>query len=430
MATQHFISCEIASETSFGSLDASTGIPSTGTLTYKSIEMIKDGLVYWGDPQMDMRENETRTNAYMPTPEPVTMRNCSTGAYQQHRTGEITIDFKLRTIGDGTEYVTADLIPWVMALNTAMAYSAPSAVAIDTVISGTNVNKFEPTLVGAYEIGKMIAVSIGNQLETAWVTDVGVDYVEVHPAFSRTLIAGDIVRFASVLYQDSQLTRGNSVAFRLQTTESRVYAFGCRANKIDFKVSQKQLTASITFKCAHIRDDRSGTPSPVAVDYADGTIPHLLGSYAIYSDIVDNSVIPATGSRNVMAIEPDTFNLSIENTMASTGYSGGLLESVDYEATDVKSSMEFVLGTPVAALDTMLWNREARGFFINFGPCGEGSGIGIAMFAGTAVADISKREFSDGIIKQKIMLRSGEYSQDNDSTDSANTPLRIGLVVL
>jgi hypothetical protein len=391
--------------------------------------MPRDGLIYWGDPIVDMRDAETRAGAYMPTPEPVSMRNCRTGVYYQHRTGEIALKVKLRGIGDASAYGSNAALPWVIAMASGMAYAASSAGNTDAVDAGVDANTFTPTTSASFKVGLPIAVSIAGHIEIAWVTNVAAGDVTVTPAFSRTLINGDIVMFGDMLYQDDTLSRGASVALRMQTTEGICYAFGCRATKIELASEQRQAVATITLKAAHIRDDRSGSPAPVAVDYADGALPHLIGSYAIYGGVVDNTAAPpAASSRTVMAIEPDSFKCTVENAMAPTGYTGSILESAEYEATDVKVDMEFVLRTPATDLDAMLWQRQARGMFVNFGPCGPGNGIGIAMFAASATADASKREFTDGLVMQKVMVRTGEFKGDTSSLDGGNTPFRIAII--
>ena len=93
MAVTHR-SLSIAVESSFGSLDASTGLPSSSGLTYISIPCERDPIVIAGEAIVSER-NDARDGSYNVPSEPDTV--WSGGSRVRRRTGSIVcrVDFRL-----------------------------------------------------------------------------------------------------------------------------------------------------------------------------------------------------------------------------------------------------------------------------------------------------------------------------------------------
>ena len=430
MASQHIISVEVVQESSFGSIDSSTGRPSASAYAalWKGVEMTRDGLVYHGEPILDMRDNETRSGPHLNPPEPATMYNCATGDAYQHRTGEITLNLKLRAVGDATAYTAPREMPWVQILESGMELANATGTT-DAVTATVDANNFTPTTLGDYDVGNLIAVSIDGRLEFSTVTAVSANITH-SPAFSRSLAPGDTVRMCDTLVTANDLTVGSSVALRMTTTEGQELAFGCRMSAVTFSVENSQLTAEVTLQSAHVEDAHSGPYVPADTDFSDGHLPHLLGSYAIYSDAITSAdAAPFEKSRTVLPVKRDSFTMTITNTLAEKGYSGSLLSTSDFEVADSVSSAEVMIQTPDTNLDDDLWDQVERSYMFGFAPCGVGEGLGIFIGAGHNVIDVSKRAFEDDIIQQSLSLRPGDYNGDDDSVTACNCDVKIGMVV-
>ena len=82
MAVTHR-SISVASETTFGSLNATTNLPSTSGLTFISIPCERDPIIIYGEPVASER-NDARDGSYVP-PEPDTV--FSGGNRVRRRTG-------------------------------------------------------------------------------------------------------------------------------------------------------------------------------------------------------------------------------------------------------------------------------------------------------------------------------------------------------
>ena len=445
MATQHVMSCAVALENNtysatdaggFGNINPLTGRPTAASvgaspaLSYKVMEMTREGLTTWGDSQINLREDETRAGAYLPVPEPVSMQDCSTGVLYEHRMGDITLDIHLPGIGDATEYSLNEEMPWVQIFRSGMAYTT-NANDPDVLTAGSTQTVLSAAVGGGvkYEVGQMIAVDQLGQREVSWVTGITVDAITISPGLRVAPAAGVIVRFCDNLYlaNDPNADVGDSVSLRLNTYDGITYAFGCRLASFNINVEEKLVKATLVLRAAHIEEDRSA-PTVPAVDESDGELPHFIGSFGKYTDNHTGTAAPFGLAGNIMSVDTDTVSINLENILAETGYSGDLLSSSDWEVADSMATMEFTLGTPVTALDTWLNGRETRMVTFGFGPCGLGNGFGVQMGGANATASTSKRNPENDLMRQPFQLRAGIFNGDDDSTAGTNTPFRIGIV--
>ena len=99
MAVTHR-SLSIAVESSFGSLSATTGLPSSSGLTYTSIPCERDPIVIAGEPVVSER-NDVRDGSYFVPAEPDTVY--SSGSRVRRRTGQIVCRVDLTTIGTAAD---------------------------------------------------------------------------------------------------------------------------------------------------------------------------------------------------------------------------------------------------------------------------------------------------------------------------------------
>lgn len=99
MAVTHR-SLSIAVEGSFGSLDATTGLPSDFGLNYISIPCERDPIIIPGEAIASER-NDARDGSYFVPPEPDTVY--SNGSRVRRRTGQIVCRVDLTTIGSSAD---------------------------------------------------------------------------------------------------------------------------------------------------------------------------------------------------------------------------------------------------------------------------------------------------------------------------------------
>ena len=93
MAVTHR-SISVAPESSFGSLNATTNLPSTSGLTFISIPCERDPIIIYGEPVASER-NDARDGSYGLPPEPDTVY--SSGSRVRRRTGQVQIRLDLTT---------------------------------------------------------------------------------------------------------------------------------------------------------------------------------------------------------------------------------------------------------------------------------------------------------------------------------------------
>ena len=101
-------SISVATESSFGSIDTSSGLPSPSGLTFLSLPCEKDPIVVYGDPVVNER-TEARDGPHGLPPEPDTV--WSAGSRVQRRTGQVQVTIDFTTIDRKSTRLNSSHIP-------------------------------------------------------------------------------------------------------------------------------------------------------------------------------------------------------------------------------------------------------------------------------------------------------------------------------
>ena len=421
MATAQVRSIALATEVSFGSVSATTGLVDVSALTFRQMEVEDRGaLTTFGDMPMTPRESIARDNFYIDPPEPATI--VSSGIKQRRRKGELTIAVPLRPMGTTGDYSTMAL---ALALSSSMARQSPAVDATD-VVAGVSANRFTPTALGDYTLGALVKTDRFGRPEYSQVVDNPAD-VYISPAFSGTLGAADTIRQVETWYTGPSVTLGSSLAIRIDGDTWRTYASGCRLKSIKVTPNDAKLAiAELTFTCAFVDDDHSsysvGRPTKT-----DGQPGHALGSYSVVSATTaqPGTSAPYTLARASLAI--DTFTFAMDFTLVERGQTDSIVGASNLDVVDVATSCEVTLSSPVSTYNDDILTPTSRSVYLGLSTTGAGNGVCLAIPAGIMVDDGSKRDLSNGAVRQMLKWKAGLWTGVDASTALAESPALIGM---
>jgi hypothetical protein len=315
MAVTHR-SISVAPETSFGSLNATTNLPSTSGLTFISIPCERDPIIIYGEPVASER-NDARDGSYGLPPEPDTVY--SSGSRVRRRTGQVQIRLDLTTIGATPANYDSNYLGYLLGagFQTAkhtMTSDSPSAVA--------SVNSFTPTLASTqYAVGALVGIEKNGIAEYSAVTDNDDSGdVSISPAFSA-LTTSDTIRALQTWYPGSRSQTGNkvsSIAFEVNGVDFKSMCFGCVLESISISLDSGRVMADMTFQSACIQDDHASAVSPVEPSYNAGSPPFFRGSYVVVSTGSPTSLTNASSTGDELArtkLDCEDFTLTITNTL-------------------------------------------------------------------------------------------------------------------
>ena len=424
-------SLSIATEGSnFGSLDSTTGLPSTSGLTFVSIPCERDPIVIYGEPIASER-NDARDGSYGLPPEPDTV--FSSGSRVRRRTGQVALRLDLTTIGDSASHYDANYLGYLLG---AGFKTAKHSFADDTASAVTSQNLFTPTTVEAnYTIGGLIGVDIAGRAEYSAVTDNDESNdVAVSPAFSN-LTTSDTIRALQTWYPGSRAETGNkvsSVAFQVQGVDFLTNCFGCVLESISISLDNGRVMADLTYQSACIQDDHSSAVAPVEPTYNAGSPPFFRGSYVVVSSASPTSLTNATAGDKLgrTALDCEDFTLTITNTLTPLGHSNSILAMSDMEISDVDVELTLTLSSPSTTLNNDYFNRTLRQVLVGTGPIADGKGCAFMLPAAYLTNDPSQYDVSgNDIVRQTLTYKQSRFGGDVVETGAGNSPVRIGLGV-
>ncbi len=421
MATAQVRSIALAAENSFGSVSSTTGLVDVSALTWRQMEVEDRGaLTTFGDMPMTPRETIARDNFYIDAPEPATI--LSSGTRQRRRKGELTVAVPLRPMGTTGSYTTMALS---LALSSSMGRQSPAVDATD-VVAGVGANRFTPTALGDYTLGALIKTDRFGRPEYSQVVDNPAD-VYISPAFSGTLGAADTVRQVETWYTGPSVTLGSSLAILIDGDGWRTYATGCRLKSIKVTPNDAKLAvAELTFTCTYVDDDHAaasvGRPAKT-----DGQPGHALGSYTVVSSTTaqPGGAAPYTLGRTALSI--DTFSFSVDFTLVERGQTNSIVGASELDVVDAAGACEVTLSSPVSTYDDDILTPTPRSVFVGLSATGAGNGVVMALPAGIMVDDGSKRDLSNGAVRQLLKWKAGYWGGVDASTALADSPILLGM---
>lgn len=422
-------SISVATESTFGSIDASTGLPANGALSFISLPCEKDPIVIYGDIVVNER-SEARDGPHGLPPEPDTVY--SAGSRVQRRTGQVQITMDFTTVGNAANtYASTGL---GMLLNAGFLTSLPLFTSADTV-TGDDVNFFTPTTTNTnYKIGGLVGSIIAGRCEYAGITSNnrgGAGKIGVSPAFSDepSTIYPMQTWYTPTLTSSGQVT--SSLCFRIDGVNFRTYAYGCKLVSLNISVTNGRLLGQFTFQSALIQDDHANATGPIEPVVLSGATQHFRNAYAIVSSPVTYSrtnVVGTTGEElDRIALDAEGFTFNIVNTLTPKGFSNNILTMSDMEVTNLDVECSLTLSSVKTDLIDDFKDRVVRQVLIGTGPIGNGQGMALLIPAGYLTVDPNKYDVSGEIVKQTLTYKQTRFGGDVGTTQPANTPIRLAL---
>lgn len=422
-------SISVATESAFGSIDDSTGLPANGALSFISLPCEKDPIVIYGDIVVNER-SEARDGPHGLPPEPDTVY--SAGSRVQRRTGQVQITMDFTTVGSAANtYASTGL---GMLLNAGFLNSLPLFTSADTV-TGDDVNFFTPTTTNTnYKIGGLVGSIIAGRCEYAGVTSNnrgGAGKIGVSPAFSDepSTIYPMQTWYTPTSTSSGQVT--SSLCFRIDGINFRTYAYGCKLVSLNISVTNGRLLGQFTFQSALIQDDHANATGPIEPVVLSGATQHFRNSYAVVSSPVTysrNNVVGTTGEElDRIALDAEGFTFNIVNTLTPKGFSNNILTMSDMEVTNLDVECSLTLSSVKTDLIDDFKDRVVRQVLIGTGPIGNGQGMALLIPAGYLTVDPNKYDVSGEIVKQTLTYKQTRFGGDVGTTQPANTPIRLAL---
>ena len=422
-------SISVATESSFGSIDTSSGLPSPSGLTFLSLPCEKDPIVVYGDPVVNER-TEARDGPHGLPPEPDTVWNA--GSRVQRRTGQVQVTIDFTTIGaDANTYAGTGL---GKLLNAGFLTSLPLFTSADTVV-GDDVNYFTPTTTNTnYKIGGLVGSIINGRCEYSAVSSnnrASAGKIGISPAFSDepSTIYPMQTWYTPTSTSSGQVT--SSLCFRVDGVNFRTYAYGCKLVSLNISVNNGRLMGAFTFQAALIQDDHANAVGPIEPLILGGSTQHFRNSYAVVSSPVTYSRTNISGSTGEeldrIALDAETFTFNITNTLTPKGFSNNILTMSDMEVTNVDLECTLTLSAVKTDIADDFKNRVIRQVLIGTGPIGNGQGMALFIPAAYLTVDPNRYDVGGEIVKQTLTYKQTRFGGDVGTTQPANTPIRLAL---
>jgi len=422
-------SISVATESSFGSIDTSSGLPSPSGLTFLSLPCEKDPIVVYGDPVVNER-TEARDGPHGLPPEPDTV--WSAGSRVQRRTGQVQVTIDFTTIGaDANTYAGTGL---GKLLNAGFLTSLPLFTSADTVV-GDDVNYFTPTTTNTnYKIGGLVGSIINGRCEYSAVSSnnrASAGKIGVSPAFSDepSTIYPMQTWYTPTSTSSGQVT--SSLCFRVDGVNFRTYAYGCKLVSLSISVNNGRLMGAFTFQAALIQDDHANATGPIEPLVLGGATQHFRNAYAVVSSPVTYSRTNISGSTGEeldrIALDAETFTFNITNTLTPKGFSNNILTMSDMEVTNVDLECTLTLSAVKTDIADDFKNSVIRQVLIGTGPIGNGQGMALFIPAAYLTVDPNKYDVGGEIVKQTLTYKQTRFGGDVGTTQPANTPIRLAL---
>jgi hypothetical protein len=421
----------VINETTFGSLNLTTGLPSTSGLAFVSIPCERDPIVIYGEPVASER-NDARDGSYGLPPEPDTVY--SNDARVRRRTGQVVIQLDLTTVGATPDNYDTNYLGYLLG---AGFLTAKHSFASDTPTGVSNTNLFTPTETNTdYSVGALLGVEVAGRAEYSAVTDNDdAGKVSISPALSA-LTTSDTIRAMQTWYPGSRTATGtkvSSVAFQVNGVNFKTNCFGCVLESVSISLDNGRVMAEMTYQSACIQDDHGNPVGPIEPLYNAGSPPFFRGSYVVVSTTSPTSLTNASGTGDKLArtkLDCEDFTLTITNTLTPLGHSDSILAMSGMEISDVDVELTLTLSTLNTTLNQDYFNRTVRQVLVGTGPIGNGKGCAFMIPAAYLTNDPSAYDVSgNDIVRQTLNYKQSRFGGDLSETGAGNSPVRLALGV-
>lgn len=423
-------SISVAVESTFGSIDGATGLPSVGGLSFTSIPAERDPIVLFGEAPVSER-NELRSGPHLQQPELDTM--WASGNRQQRRTGEVTITLDLTTVGTGAD--SYDDTGLGRLLRAGFKSITSGFTAADTVTMSTS-SVVVPTTY-PYELGSMVGASIAGRAEYSSVTSddrggLGTTH-GLSPALSTTTTAlYPMQTFYTATGSDSGSV-DSSLAFKIDGVNFQSYMVGCKCSSMSLSLDGGRVMGTFTFQAAHIFDSH-GSNTPIEPVHQSGAPCHFRGSYVVISSGAPTSGTTVAGTTGdelgrTDAANCSAFELTVSNELIPVGNSSDILGMSDMEVAGVTVECTLTLDAPLSLVANDFRDRVKRSVLVGFAPIGEGLGGCFMIPAAHLTADPLRYEVGGEIVQQTLSYSQSHYGGDAGTGNAKNSPFRIALTI-
>ena len=424
-------SLSIAAESSFGSLDSTTGLPSSSALTFVSIPCERDPIIIYGEPIASER-NDARDGSYGLPPEPDTV--FSSGSRVRRRTGQVSLRLDLTTIGTTANNYDTNYLGYLLG---AVFQTAKHTLTSDTPSAVASNNSFTPTSTNTdYAVGNLLGCTIAGRAEYTAVTDNDDSGdISISPALSN-LTTSTTLRAMQTWYPGSRTQTGNkvsSVAFQVEGVDFKTLCFGCVLESVSISLDNGRVMADLVYQSACIQDDHSSASGPVEPTYNAGSPPFFRGSYVVLSSTSPTSLTNASSTGDELArtaVDCEDFTLTITNTLTPLGHSNSILAMSEMEISDVDVELTLTLSAPASLVANDYFNRTVRQVLVGTGPVDDGKGCAFMLPAAYLTNDPSAYDVSgNDIVRQTLTYKQSRFGGDVSESGAGNSPVRIALGV-
>lgn len=445
MAAVNLNSLGLAAESSFGSIDSSTGVPTNGALSFLALDYNRADAagLYSSLDEPAAPAIEQRTAFGEAPSEPVTFYQ--SGSPVQRLAGSFDISGHIIGVGDGSVVSDHSGLPLALLLRSMLGGQMPNAAS--DAITGVSASTFTPTTATNFVEGMLVRVTINGRVEYARVTDVdtGTPLITVAPEFSADP-GSQTARLCTTFFPDEELPRwitgargaeststATSFAFRgdigLGSDARRVEGFGCRASRIRiFGDDSRVIGYEATVNVPYATDDglTASMSQPIWGSNARPRKAIYAGALQTLSDDISGGSTGGTLSRSTLNLRTG-WELVIEGEVSARDVNAENILGMS-ETEIVNMSIRFnAQADSTAVLEDMRRDLERRMLTIGAGPDLAGAGIGIQLPA-AHLADYAQPTEVDSRFALSLSFAADQWNLDDRTTEYAdNRILAIGL---
>jgi len=417
-------SFEVAAESSFGSIDSTTGQPSAGTLTFYAAEFERASVTVFGG-ESELVEDGTAVLGPGGLPPEVSASWTASGTRVRRQAGEVTVQMRVKGWGSGNTGITdANSLPLSLMLSSGMKLTDHGGTALTPSSMGSNNGVVDFGAPPGLADGEVVVANIDGCMVVNRVVKVDGNEATFSHYWPRALTSSDSIQrglnFAVGRYTDTGAV-GSSVAIRGTSLDAQYVAYGCRWSGVSFSNDNGFWLVELTMPAAIIISDidPAGFTPVTAARIASPTA--IARGVALYRTAGGTGVVDAGGASVSLEaakvpFELDGLTISLENTLTPVGTGCPAIGMSDMEVSGTTASMEYVSRAPTDADELDLLNRVARGITIGGAPVSDGStalnGFGFNIPAAHLTADPNVTAEDDGLLQQSRAYAMGDYVGD------------------
>lgn len=415
-------SLRVAAESTFGSIDSSTGQPSSSGLTFFGAEFESASLTVFGG-ESELVEDGTIANGPGGLPPEVSTSWTAAGARVKRQTGDITISMRVKGFGGGNSLLgDANDLPLALALASGMKLTDHGGGEVVPTGMGANNGIVSFAAPPGLADGELVVANVDGCMVANRVVEVDGNDATFSHYWPRALTGSDSIRrglnFAVGRGADTGAV-GDSVVIEARSADASYEAFGGRLVSAAFTNDNGIALVELTLRPAVIITTQGTTSPTTAARVAAPT--SVLRGVALYRTDGDTGIIggasaPISLDASKVPFELDGLTITIENTLVPVGTGCPAIGMSDMEVANTAVTMEYTSKAPSTADELDLLNRVCRGITLAAGPLYDGStyynGCAWNIPAASLSADANVTAEDDGLLQQTRSYAMRDYAGD------------------